>query len=98
MEDEQKKDATALFDKFSLFEFRNQSERAKYEMETEVDKSQPKIKENYEGFEFPRKFSLNFQKLVREKFKTTLTPTKNSYQVLTDDSDSEGEDDIGKKI
>lgn len=35
---------------------------------------------------------------MREKSIKTLSPTKNSYQVLTDESDSEGDDDIGKIV
>lgn len=43
-------------------------------------------------------FSSNFQKLVREKIKQTLTFTKNAYHVLTNESDSDVKDDIGKIV
>lgn len=50
-------------------------------------------------FQTPRKFSSNFEKLVREKNKKkTLTKTKNRFQVLTEDSDSEYEDDLDRVV
>ncbi|CAH1115736.1 unnamed protein product [Psylliodes chrysocephalus] len=41
----------------------------------------------------PKKFSSNFEKLIREKSKKTLTKTSNRYHVLTEDSDSEMDDE-----
>lgn len=52
-------------------------------------------------FQTPKKFSANFQKLIREKSKKTITTTQNKFQALTDMSESESseyEDEIKKIV
>ncbi|CAH1110685.1 unnamed protein product [Psylliodes chrysocephalus] len=63
-------------------------------MDTEEHTSQI----NQLTFDTPRKFSSNFQRLIREKSKQTLTTTSNRYKAITDDSDSELDGDIGKIV
>lgn len=63
----------------------------------EVDES---VKNNNgTPFTHPRRFSSNFQRLIREITKQTLTPIKNRYDPLSEDSESDiGEDEIQKII
>ncbi|CAH1115858.1 unnamed protein product [Psylliodes chrysocephalus] len=49
-------------------------------------------------FQTPKKFSKNFQTLLREKTIKTLTKTSNRYLPLSDESESEYEDDIDRII
>lgn len=51
-----------------------------------------------QAFIKPRKFSANFEKLVREKASKTITKTSNKFQALTEDSDSEYEDDVDRIV
>lgn len=74
-------------------------------MDTETEKNKRKIldeiiqnKINEGECQHPKKFSSNFQRLVREKSKKTLTTTSNPFQPLTVESDSDGEDDIDKIV
>ncbi|CAH1105291.1 unnamed protein product [Psylliodes chrysocephalus] len=82
----------------SFFEIRNAAERAKYMEEHKNDEQFDKNKE--EPFIMPKKFSSNFHKLVREKSKQTITKTSNTFQALTDESESDSEldDEIGKIV
>lgn len=80
----------------SFFEIRNAAERAKYIEEHKGDEQFNKNKE--EPFIMPKKFSSNFHKLVREKSIKTLTTTTNAFQALTDDSESDNDDEIGKIV
>lgn len=65
-------------------------------METDVEIQNNKSEDSFVKL---RKFSSNFHKLVHEKSLKTLTPTKNQYEVLTDESDKESkEDKIGKIV
>lgn len=79
----------------SLFEPRNATHRLQHEKELEEERAR---KMDEVPFEIPKKFSSNFHKLVREKTKSTLTPTKNKFHALTDDSDSDLEDEIWKIV
>lgn len=56
----------------SLFEFRNSNDRAKYEQEL-CDIEAAKKASNEMPFVTPRKFSSNFEKLIRGKTKSTIT-------------------------
>lgn len=49
-------------------------------------------------FQTPRKFSSNFQSLIKEKTKKTLTTTRNRYLPLSDNSDSDLDDDLGRIV
>ncbi|CAH1115862.1 unnamed protein product [Psylliodes chrysocephalus] len=82
----------------SLFEFRSEKQREDYKRERDQKKAEEEIsKKNDEQFTVPRKFSSNFHRMIREKAVQTLTTTRNSYQVLTDESDSENDDEIEGK-
>lgn len=82
----------------SYFESRTQSQREQYIKEKQQLAETEAAKKKEESFILPRKFSANFTKRIREKLKKTLTITKNSFQVLTDESDSEHDDEIGKIV
>ncbi|CAH1109239.1 unnamed protein product [Psylliodes chrysocephalus] len=62
----------------------------------DIDKPPSQTSQNELLFETPRKFSSNFQRLIREKSKLTLTTTSNKFKPLTDDSDLD--DEIGKIV
>lgn len=106
-EDERQRGAKPRDESFSnlphssnrLSEPKNKTDKAAYEKETETEEGQSsKHTESDDQFKYPRKFSSNFHKLVREKSRQMLIPTNNSYQVLTYESDSDSEDDIGKIV
>lgn len=46
----------------------------------------------------PRKFSPNFEKLIREKTRKTLAKTNNIFQALIEHFDSEIDDDLGRIV
>ncbi|CAH1115859.1 unnamed protein product [Psylliodes chrysocephalus] len=81
----------------SLFEPRSLQERALYDMETDAEEGNNKNNTDT-PFQTPKKFSKNFEKLIHEKSRKTITPTRNQFQPLTDESDSEGDDEIGKIV
>ncbi|CAH1108699.1 unnamed protein product [Psylliodes chrysocephalus] len=68
--------------------------------EKNMDVDEPIPKDNETPFTNPRRFSSNFQRLIREKTKKSLTPTKNRFEPLTDESDSDqiDDDEIGKIV
>ncbi|CAH1102981.1 unnamed protein product [Psylliodes chrysocephalus] len=83
----------------SLFEFRSEKQRVEYEREREQKRvEEENNKKKDEQFTVPRKFSSNFHRMIREKAVQTLTTTRNTFQVLTDESDSENDDEIGKIV
>lgn len=49
-------------------------------------------------FKAPRKLSSNFQRIIQTKSRQTLTTTSNKFKVLTDDSDSDIDEKIGKIV
>lgn len=49
-------------------------------------------------FQTPRKFSSNFQSLMKKKTKKSLTSTRNRYQPLSNNWDSDLHDEIGKIV
>ncbi|CAH1104653.1 unnamed protein product [Psylliodes chrysocephalus] len=81
----------------SVFILRKEGQPITPEKEMEVDENPSK--DNETPFTNPRRFSSNFQRLIREKTKKTLTPTKNRFEPLTDESDSDiSDDEIGKIV
>lgn len=83
----------------SLFESRSKEDRERPEREVKELKEieANKTKDN-QPFTIPRKFSSNFQRLIREKSKKAIT-IKNRYNALTDESEADIDDDdneIGK--
>lgn len=82
----------------SLFKYRNSIERAKYEQEQRDIEAAKKASIEL-PFTTPRKFSSNFEKLIREKTKSTIISTQNKFTPLTDESEADIEDDeIGKIV
>lgn len=82
----------------SRFEFLNPKERALYEQELR-DIETAKKASNEPPFVTPRRFSSNFEKLIREKSKKTISTTSNKFTPLTDESEADCEDDeIGKIV
>lgn len=78
----------------SRFEPRSKEERERYERELREQKERDEAtKINNEPFIVPRKFSSNFQKLIREKTIKSITPTKNKFGALTDESEADIDDD-----
>lgn len=83
----------------SVFMLRKEGQPITPEEETNMEIDHNKEDKNDTPFTNPRRFSSNFQRLIREKTKKSLTPTKNRFEPLTDDSDSDiGDDEIGKIV
>lgn len=101
--EEENRQRNEIFDRFphspnSLFEFRTPEDRARHEQEVR-DLEVAKKDSVEEPFTAPRKFSSNFEKLIKEKSRQTITATKNRYAPLTDESDDDSNDDeIGKIV
>ncbi|CAH1115861.1 unnamed protein product [Psylliodes chrysocephalus] len=76
----------------------NLRENSKQTQNMEIDKPQEQNKQHDLPFQTPRKFSSNFQRLIREKTKQTMTSTSNKYLPLSDESDSDLDDEIGKIV
>ncbi|CAH1107372.1 unnamed protein product [Psylliodes chrysocephalus] len=56
------------------------------------------VQSNEPPYQTPKRFSSNFQQLIREKSLKTITVTNNRFQALTDESESEYEDEIRKIV
>lgn len=61
----------------------------------DIDENKDK---NDTPFTNPRRFSSNFHRFIRENTKKSLTLTKNKFEPLTDNSDSDLDDEIGKRV